>query len=188
MNFIGKTLIVLSFCLTTLTGCSQKKIITVPITYMQPYCGGARPSKEIEANALLPKVYAHKVVIIVSSKGKVDSVKTNELGILSKKLNIGTYKVFETWRYYKKAPQEFLVSDFDKICLKEEWKKEIAEIIITKTETKITNTNIRRLSHLFRSFFVYLSSTPPDHETCFFYSSPVFFSCCVFTNHHTKGS
>lgn len=141
MNLISKTLIALSFCLTTVVVFAQKKTVTVPITYMQPYCGGARPSKEIEADALVPKVYANKVVIIVSSKGKVDSVKTNELGVITKKLNTGTYKLFETWRYYKKAPQHFLVSDFDKACLKDEWKKEIAEIIITKTETKIIQKN-----------------------------------------------
>ncbi len=141
MNSLFKTLMALSFCLTTVAVYAQKKIITLPITFMQPYCGGARPSKEIEADALIPKVYANKVVIIISSTGKVDSVKTNELGILTIKLNIGTYKVVETWRYYKKTPQHFFISDFDKACLKAEWKKEIAEISITKTKTKIVQKN-----------------------------------------------
>ena len=138
MNFLFKTLMALSFCLTTVVVYAQKKTITLPITFMQPYCGGARPSKEIEADALMPKVYANKVVIIISSTGKVDSAKTNELGILTKKLNIGTYKIVETWRYYKKAPQHFLVSDFDKACLKAEWKN----IVFPKRRCKTEKTEI----------------------------------------------
>src|SRR4051812_22262680 len=83
---------------------SQKKSITAKITYTEPYCGGARPTKEIEAEAKKEKPYAKKTIILVSSEGKIDSIKTNSSGIIKYKLKPGNYKLFESWRYYKTSP------------------------------------------------------------------------------------
>ena len=68
--------------------------------------------------------------------GKIDSAKTNDAGVLNIKLKVGTYKLFEAWRFYKKATGGLVVSDFDGECLKNEWKKEIKEIVVTKKENK----------------------------------------------------
>ncbi|MBA2610691.1 MAG: hypothetical protein H0U95_01880 [Bacteroidetes bacterium] len=108
---------------------------------MQPYCGGARPTPEITADAGKAKPYANKTIIIVSNKGKVDSSKTNAEGLLKISLKTGTYKLFEAWRYYKKATGGLVVNDFDKECIKTEWKKEIKEIIVTKTDIKVSEKN-----------------------------------------------
>lgn len=108
---------------------------------MQPYCGGARPTPEILKDAETPKPYANKTIVIISTKGKVDSVKTNATGLLSVKLKEGEYKLFEAWRYYKKADGGMMVSDFEAECLKAEWQKEIKMIEVTKTEVKISEKN-----------------------------------------------
>jgi hypothetical protein len=120
---------------------SQKKTVSVQINFMQPYCGGARPTPEIIADAAKAKPYANKTIIIVSAKGKIDSAKTNDAGVLNLKLKVGTYKLFEAWRFYKKATGGLVVSDFDGECLKNEWKKEIKEIVVTKKENKISEKN-----------------------------------------------
>lgn len=124
-----------------LLSCSQKKLVSTQINFMQPYCGGARPSAEILKESEKPKPYSNKTIVIVALNGKVDSAKTNNNGLLNVKLKIGDYKFFEAWRYYKKADGGMLVSDFDAECLKAEWQKEIKTITITKTEIKISDKN-----------------------------------------------
>ncbi|MDO9000282.1 hypothetical protein [Sediminibacterium sp.] len=138
---ISKKILLILMVSAALISCSQKKLISIPITYTQPYCGGARPSEEILAEAAKPKPYSNKTIIIVSQKGKVDSLKTDATGVLKTNLKVGTYKLFEPWRYYKKADAGMKVSDFDLTCLKTEWMKEIKELTITKTETKILDKN-----------------------------------------------
>lgn len=124
-----------------LIGNSQKKAVSFQINYRQSYCGGARPSEEIMADLNKPKPYSYQSIIIISSKGKVDSIKTNENGDVKINLRAGKYKAFEAWRYYKKIPLGFSRGDFDLVCLKAEWKKEIKEIIITTKEIKVIDKN-----------------------------------------------
>jgi hypothetical protein len=140
-----RKLIFFSFCATLLSAaCAQKKTISSKITCIQPYCGGARPTPQMEADAQKPKPYASKMIIIVSDKGKVDSAKTDASGLLKKKLDQGTYKLFETWRYYKSTPNGEDVSHFDKACLEEEWKKEFRKISINKN--KIVEESVNEIN------------------------------------------
>ncbi|MBL7919121.1 MAG: hypothetical protein JNJ40_02335 [Bacteroidia bacterium] len=124
-----------------LSSCSQKKLVSAQINFMQPYCGGARPTPEIIKDSETPRPYANKTIVFVSSTGKTDSVKTNAAGLFSAKLKIGDYKLYEAWRYYKKADGGMVVSDFDVECLKEEWQKEIKIVTVTKTEIKFSEKN-----------------------------------------------
>ncbi|MDP1800202.1 MAG: hypothetical protein Q8L81_02530 [Bacteroidota bacterium] len=126
---------------SALFSCSQKKLVSTQITFMQPYCGGARPTPEIQADAQKAKPYSNKTIVVVSNKGKVDSSKTTVEGTFKINLKPGTYKLFEAWRYYKKADGGLAVSDFDQECIKAEWKKEIKEVIVSKTEIKVTDKN-----------------------------------------------
>lgn len=126
---------------SALFSCSQKKLVSTQINFMQPYCGGARPTPEIQADAQKAKPYSNRTIVAVSNKGKVDSAKTNTEGTFKINLKPGTYKLFEAWRYYKKADGGLAVSDFDQECIKAEWKKEIKEVIVSKTEIKVTDKN-----------------------------------------------
>lgn len=139
MIFLRKTIFI------TLLSCyfnsfSQIKV-KAQINFEQSYCGGIRPPAEILENITKPKPYANKTIVIISNKGNVDSLKTNETGFFSVKLKKGSYKVFESWRFYKKGSEGLPESNFEKDCLKIEWQKEILEIIITKKGIKITNKN-----------------------------------------------
>lgn len=125
-------LLILSFFLFSVNSFGQKKTVTQKILFIQPYCGGARPTPEMEANALKPWPYAHKTVIIISEKGNVDSVKTDKAGSFKKTLKFGKYKLLESWRYYKKTPDGTLITMFDKDCLSAEWQKEFKNISVSK--------------------------------------------------------
>ena len=43
---------------------------------------------------------------------------------------------------YEKASGGLKIADFDKECLKNEWKKEIKEIIVSKKEFKVIDKNV----------------------------------------------
>lgn len=111
----------------------QKKIHTIKITCLHPYCGGARPSKEMIEESEKPKPYSDRKVILVSSKGKVDSATTDKDGNIKRKLKPGTYKLYEPWRYYKRNQTGEKLFNYDKECLAKEWTKSFMEVIVSKT-------------------------------------------------------
>lgn len=140
MKVFSKILLLFAIFFVLLS-CSQKKLVSTQINFMQPYCGGARPTPEIIKESEQPKPYANKTIVFVSATGKTDSAKTNNTGLFSVKLKAGEYKLFEAWRYYNKADGGMLVSDFDAECLKAEWQKEIKIVSVTKSEVKIFEKN-----------------------------------------------
>ncbi len=133
MRFFSYVILVPVFIFTT--ACAQKSLVSQKITYIQPYCGGARPTPEMEHEAEKPKSYSGKTIVIVSESGKIDSVKTDKDGSFKRSLKYGKYKLFEAWKYYKTTPDGTAISLFDKACLDLEWKKEFRSISVTKTKT-----------------------------------------------------
>jgi hypothetical protein len=128
------SLVIIPLFIFSLSSAAQKKTLNQTIAYVKPYCGGARPTPEMEADAQKPKPYAHKTIIIIAESGKVDSVKTDKDGNFKKALKYGKYRLFEHWRYYKKTPDGSDISIYDKDCLGLEWKKEFKSISIDKTK------------------------------------------------------
>ncbi|MFO0357351.1 MAG: hypothetical protein ACK50A_10365 [Sphingobacteriaceae bacterium] len=120
--------------------CAQKKVMT-DVKYFQPYCGGARPTPEMELDAQTPKPYASKIIYFVSAKGKVDSAKTNEIGVFYIKLKPGVYKCYEAWRYKKQTPDQSASDRFESDCLKKEWDKEFMILTVSKVKFTKQNTN-----------------------------------------------
>lgn len=118
-------------------GCAQKKKITQTINYYKPYCGGARPTAEMEKDAQTPKPYNNKMVVFVSNTGQVDSIKTNPAGQISIKLKPGIYKFYESWRFYKKTPDYSDSIRFEMDCLKQEWAKEFRVLTVTKKKVSV---------------------------------------------------
>jgi len=118
---------------------SQKTKVEFVITYTQPYCGGARPSEEIQKEAEKPKPYAGMTLVVVNEKNKIDSLKTDDRGTFRKNLKKGTYKVYEAWRYNLYTPNNQQIELFDKTCLINEWQKPVLQI---KVERKTFNLTI----------------------------------------------
>ncbi len=114
-----------------LGACAQTRQVTLKLNYYVPYCGGARPTEQILAEAERPKPYANQTIVFVKGT-KVDSARTVADGSVSKKLKAGTYQVFESWRYYKKAPGSGALNEFNSECLNGEWKKPFGILIVSK--------------------------------------------------------
>jgi hypothetical protein len=132
MKFFSKTILA-SLMFLALSSCAQKKLST-KVTYIQPYCGGARPTPEIEAEGQKQRPYSNRTIIIVSGLGKIDSALTDKNGVLKKVLRSGNYKLFEAWRFYKSTPNGGPISHYDQTCLSAEWNKAFRKISITKNK------------------------------------------------------
>jgi hypothetical protein len=122
-----------------------KKIKTcVRFTYTQPYCGGARPTKEVQEQSQVKRNYALKTIIAVSANG-VDSARTGKSGIWSKKLRPGTYTFYEAWQYYRKGIDGKDASLFMQDCLAEEWKRGLFTLEVKKAvKQPVEATTIHR--------------------------------------------
>jgi hypothetical protein len=120
---------------------SQKYTVQVVVTYIQPYCGGARPSEEILEMARTPLPYVEKKVIAVNEKGKAFKLKTNKEGKIVCKLKEGNYKLFEEWRFNKNTPDGQPHKNYDANCLKAEWLKEFAVLTVESKKLDYRETN-----------------------------------------------
>lgn len=133
-------LIILLF-LSSVLCFSQKLAVSFQVTYLEPYCGGARPSPEIEEKANTPQAYLNKIVYIVNAQGKAVKAKTNAEGKVSIKLKAGNYKLYEAWRYKKGTPDAQPKKNYDCNCLQGEWKKEFAMLGVDSKKTDYTLSN-----------------------------------------------
>jgi hypothetical protein len=59
---IYKTFLTLVVLCSAIISCSQKKLVSTQINFMQPYCGGARPTPEIIADAEKAKPLYEEVI------------------------------------------------------------------------------------------------------------------------------
>jgi hypothetical protein len=120
---------------------AQTLPVSFTVTVLKPYCGGARPTPEMEELAQTPQPYAEKTILLVNSKGKCVKLKTNAEGVVSCSLKTGDYKLWETWRRCKKTPNGSSKNKFDKACLKEEWTKEFANLTVSASSSELIITN-----------------------------------------------
>lgn len=107
---------------------AQKIKVSVEVKSLRQYCGGARPSEEIEKEYSTPQAHKGAIFLIVKDKKIVATVKTNELGTFKCKLKKGSYQVFESWRYTLQTPNNLDFGMFDKTCLIKEWERAYGEL------------------------------------------------------------
>lgn len=116
--------------------CSSQKKISLTVNYLQPYCGGARPTPEMEAEAQTPKPLANTSLVLIDAKGKAKTVKTDKNGKLTLKLKPGNYELKELWRYKKTTPNGSDINQFETSCLEEEWKSVLQKLTVSKDGIK----------------------------------------------------
>lgn len=134
-----KKIIVIISILSFTSGFSQTKKVCVKIAQFIPYCGGARPSPEMEAKLKIATPYANKKLIYVSENNKIDTITTDKNGYLKTKLAQGKYNFFEPWKYYKQIPNGEPESNIKMDCLAIEWAKPDLVITVAKTNTVVNN-------------------------------------------------
>jgi hypothetical protein len=111
---------------------AQKVRVEIPVSYTRPYCGGARPTEEMEKEAATPKPLIGATFIWLSEDGRSDSVRTDSEGKLHLKLKKGSYKIYEAWRYRLDTPNNLPIENFDKLCLRAEWEQSTFQVTVTK--------------------------------------------------------
>lgn len=128
-----KSLFLLLFCFTISMLQAQKKKVGLVFTYRQQYCGGARPSEEIQNESERDVPYANQHIIFVSQKkGRIDSARTDSEGHLKIRLRKGVYHLYELWRFNLYTPENLPIDVFEKECLKSEWMKPFAKFTLEK--------------------------------------------------------
>ena len=121
---------------------SQTKKSKVKLVQYIPYCGGAKPSKDLENTPNKGIAYANKKLIFVSDKQKIDTIITDKNGYLKMNLPYGTYLVYEPWKFYNKIPNGMDANNIDTACIKEQWHKEDLKIVLSKKTVTIANNLI----------------------------------------------
>jgi hypothetical protein len=100
----------------------QKLKVELEFKYTQPACDSKSKSgagEELKEEKALANC---KLYLYLNNKC-VDSIKTNEEGMVIVKLSPGTYSIFESWKHFKKTPDGSSINDFYKDCLAKEWLK-----------------------------------------------------------------
>ena len=128
-----KKIILILAILSFTTGFSQTKKIKLKMVQFMPYCGGMRPTPEMEAKLKIATPYANKTLIYISDKNKIDSIVTDSKGVLKLKLPYGVYNFFEPWKYYKQIPFGEKEKNIKMECLVLEWAKSDMKITVGKT-------------------------------------------------------
>ena len=118
---------------------AQSKKVKLKLVQYIPYCGGAKPTPEILKSTEIAVPYAKKKLIIISTKGKIDTIITDKSGNIIKTLPYGTYKFFTPWKFYKTVPPGTKENNLQMDCLKEEWVKEDLKITVSKKTTVDVN-------------------------------------------------
>ncbi|MBK9285599.1 MAG: hypothetical protein IPM51_14960 [Sphingobacteriaceae bacterium] len=118
-----------------ITSCVQKGELLVQVKYKQPYCGGARPTPEVLAEAEKEHNYANAKFILVNTNQKTYPISTNTEGLIKIKIPYGDYSLMEEWRNNKKIPGDEKLDNFDKDCLENEWKKVYLKFNFSKSTT-----------------------------------------------------
>lgn len=130
-----KKLNLLLLVLLPLFVAAQKITVKIEIKHHKAYCGGMRPSEEMEAELSKLKPLANTKFIIVRNKKIVKTLTTDSEGVLSCRLKKGDYKIYEAWRYNLETPNNLDPSSFDKNCLITEWEKVYGNLHVEKRNT-----------------------------------------------------
>lgn len=129
---------------------SQVRKSKIKIVQYMPYCGGAKPNKELQNTPNKGISYSNKKLIYISDKQRIDTLTTDKNGYLKFTLPYGTYFLYEPWKYYMKIPKGYDEANINKECLKEEWAKEDMKITISKkTITVVDNLKLPKCPYQF---------------------------------------
>jgi hypothetical protein len=121
---------------------SQSKKSKIKLVQYLPYCGGAKPNKDLNNTPNKSVAYANKKLIFISDKQIIDTIITDKNGYLKCNLPNGIYNFYEPWKFYKLIPKGFQENNINMDCLKEEWAKEDLKMSVSKKTVSLANNLI----------------------------------------------
>ena len=119
---MNKLFFVFCFCLSIF--CQAQRIkLEIEFRYGKPDCSGKCKTDAQIQNSKVDLPLANQRFYIYQSGRCVDSIKTNDSGLVVIKYPPGRYYLYEPWKHNKKTPDGSPASDFFPDCLAKEWVK-----------------------------------------------------------------
>ncbi|MDP3567318.1 prealbumin-like fold domain-containing protein [Sediminibacterium sp.] len=113
-----------AFCFLLSIFCQAQRIkLEIEFRYGKPDCSGRCKTDEQIQNSKIDKPLANQRFYIYQSGVCVDSIKTNDSGLVVIKYPPGRYYLYEPWKHFKKTPDGSPMSDFFPDCIVKEWVK-----------------------------------------------------------------
>lgn len=135
---MNRLILLLCVCIT-IKGNAQKKIkLELTFNYVKPYCGGAKPTAQQQADAKKEIPLTNQKFYVYQNNKCIDSLLTDGNGNAIIKYFPGTYYLFEPWKHFKKTPDGSPATDFFMDCLKKEWAIPNYLVSITDGDYKMT--------------------------------------------------
>jgi hypothetical protein len=131
--------IILSCTFTNINAQSAK--ISLQFNETRSYCGGAVPTEAVLQELKEKKPFADQTIYVYLKSKCVDSLKTDSLGKISKKLKYGKYNLYLPWKHFKKVPTGEL-NEYDEECLKKEWQRADAILEVSAKGGLLSNSKI----------------------------------------------
>jgi hypothetical protein len=117
---------------------SQKKFkLEVDFKYTPPDCN----AKSVQAARPEAPLTNTKFYVYLADKC-VDSIQTDNNGAAILKLAPGIYSLFESWKHFKRTPDNSPLSDFYSDCLAQEWAKPNYKLNIAEGNFNMTYYNV----------------------------------------------
>jgi hypothetical protein len=105
------------------------------------YCGGAAPTEEVLASTHKKKPFANKTIYMYKKGKCVDSLVTDSLGWVKKRIRYGKYELFLAYKHFKQTPIG-TEKDFDMECMKKEWVRADGFLDLSWRGTRFVNHRI----------------------------------------------
>lgn len=116
--------LIVLFCSCFVLFCHAQKLkIEIEFRYGKPNCSGKYITTNEIQNSKVDRPLANQKFYVYQSGTCVDSIKTNDSGLVVIKYPPGRYYLYEPWKHFKKTPDGSPMSDFFPDCLVKEWVK-----------------------------------------------------------------
>jgi hypothetical protein len=114
---------------------AQKKMkLELTFKYLKPNCRGAKKKTAVaEKEVPLPNWRFY----VYQDNKCIDSIRTNDSGNVIVKYYPGTYYLFESWKHFKKTPDNSPIGDFYKDCMVKEWAKPNYKVTIGEDDFRM---------------------------------------------------
>jgi hypothetical protein len=110
--------------------------------YTPPACSDGKAADTTKMN-LMDKPLRFTKFYVYSNKQCVDTITTDEDGIVVARLTDGEFFLFEEWKQFRRTPDETSMNDYYLDCLNKVWAKPNYKIVFENDEVTMTYYEIK---------------------------------------------
>lgn len=121
--------------------CMPTRSFTEKFEINNQYCGGAHPTEDVLASTYKKKPFANKTIYMYKKGKCVDSLVTDSLGWVKRRIKNGKYELLLAYKYFKRTPIG-TEKDFDMECMVKEWTRPDGLLDVSWRGTRFINHRI----------------------------------------------